>query len=149
MTTTIRPLEQSDFFAWHELYSAYAEFYETPLTDDRAMRVWAWLHNGEHVARGIVALDDDDQLIGLAHVWEFERLLENDKGLYLEDLYVRPENRKQGVATDLINSLKEGAAENKVGVIRWITASDNETARKVYDKLAEKTDWVTYDIALG
>jgi hypothetical protein len=31
-------------------------------------------------------------------------------------------------------------------VVRWITAKDNETARKLYDAVAQKTKWVTYDL---
>jgi hypothetical protein len=31
-------------------------------------------------------------------------------------------------------------------VIRWITAEDNYRARGVYDRVAVRTPWVTYDI---
>jgi hypothetical protein len=32
--------------------------------------------------------------------------------------------------------------------VRWITAEDNYRGRGVYDKLATRTPWVTYDIKL-
>jgi hypothetical protein len=30
--------------------------------------------------------------------------------------------------------------------VRWITAENNETARRLYDRVAQKTEWVTYDL---
>jgi GNAT superfamily N-acetyltransferase len=146
---TVRALEQGDFFAWYELFAGYAEFYNTPLVDERAMRAWAWLHGDESAVRGLVAVDAAGAVIGLAHVQEFQRLLENDRGLLLEDLFVSPAHRGRGVATALINHLKEEARDRGFGVIRWITAEDNATARSLYDSLAEKTSWVTYDLKLG
>lgn len=148
-TVTIRPLELTDLFAWIDLYAGYAEFYDSPLTDDRAMRVWTWLHSTDHQSRGLVAADDDGKLVGLAHVREFERLLENDRGIYLEDLFVAPDSRGQGVARALIDQLKQEAREGGFGVVRWITAADNETAMRLYDAVAEKTSWVTYDLSVG
>jgi hypothetical protein len=37
---------------------------------------------------------------------------------------------------------------NGWAVIRWITADKNYRARGVYDKLATRTGWITYDIPL-
>jgi GNAT superfamily N-acetyltransferase len=145
----VRPLQQGDFFAWYELFAGYAEFYNTPLSDERAMRAWAWLQGDASAVRGLVAVGEDDEVLGLAHVQEFERLLENDRGLYLEDLFVAPASRGRGVATALINHLKQEARDRGFGVIRWITAEDNSTARQLYDQLAEKTNWVTYDLNVG
>jgi GNAT superfamily N-acetyltransferase len=126
---TVRALDKGDFFAWYALFAGYAEFYETPLPDDRAMRAWAWLTGDESAVRGLVAVDQLGAVVGLAHVQQFERL--------------------KGVATALINHLKEEARDRGFGVIRWITADDNATARKLYDQVAEKTRWVTYDLNLG
>lgn len=146
---TVRALEQGDFFAWYELFAGYADFYETPLVDERAMRAWAWLHGDDSAFRGLVAVDETGTMIGLAHVQEFQRLLENDRGLYLEDLFVAPAHRGNGVATAIIGHLKEEAHDRGFGVVRWITDEDNRPARRLYDSLAEKTRWVTYDLKLG
>ncbi len=146
---SVRPLEQGDFFAWYELYAGYADFYETPLPDARAMRAWAWLHGTEAAHWGLVAVDDAGKLVGLAHVREFRRLLENDKGLYLEDLFVASDQRGKGVARALIDHIKSEGRDGGFGVVRWMTDKNNATARALYDKVSDKTDWVTYDISLG
>ncbi|WP_210480995.1 GNAT family N-acetyltransferase [Naasia sp. SYSU D00948] len=145
----IRPLEQGDFFAWYELFAGYAEFTGTALTDERTMRAWAWLHGDKASVRGLVALGEENQIIALAHVQEFERPLENDRGLYLEDLFVSPDHRNRGVATAIVNHLKQDARERGLGLIRWVTTDANENARQFSESLGERTDLVTYDLRLG
>jgi len=150
MTVTIRAVEQGDFFAWYGLFAGYAEFYKTPLTDDRAMRAWAWLHSEDVRVRGLVAVDDDsDEVVGLAHLRPFERPLSGGLGLYLDDLFVREDQRGKGVGKSLIQAVTQQAGEGGYSVVRWITAEDNESARNLYDGIAEKTPWVTYDIPIG
>jgi GNAT superfamily N-acetyltransferase len=146
---TVRPLEQGDFFAWYELFAGYSDSFGVPVEDERVMRAWAWLHGDESALRGLVAVDETGAVIALAHVQEFERLLENDRGLYMEDLFVSPQHRGEGVATALIHHLTQEARDRGFRVIRWRAAEDNETARRLSDSLAEKTSWLTYDLNLG
>lgn len=150
MSVTVRPVEQGDFFAWYGLFASYAEFYKQPLTDDRAMRAWAWLSSDDFSVRGLVAVDDENnEIVGIAHIRPFERPLSGGTGLYLDDLYVRDDERNKGVGKALIQAVTQQASEGGYNVVRWVTAEDNETARKLYDQLAEKTPWVTYDVTVG
>lgn len=146
---TVRPLAQSDFFAWYDLYSQYATFYNEDLTDERAMRAWLWLHDENHLITGLVAVDAAGTLVGLAHFRPFERLLAGGNGLYIDDLFVSPDARKQGVARSLIAAVEQKAKDGDYQIVRWITAKDNDTARRVYDAVAKKTNWVTYDLAVS
>ena len=41
------------------------------------------------------------------------------------------------------------AQERSRPVVRWTTADDNYTARSVYDRHAQRTTWITYDMAAG
>jgi hypothetical protein len=34
-------------------------------------------------------------------------------------------------------------------VLRWITGQDNATAQRLYDTLAKRTSWLTYDMPIG
>ena len=67
---------------------------------------------------------------------------------YLEDLYVDADVRGRGVGRALISSLAEEG--HRAGWLRiyWRTASDNATAQALYDKLARRTGWVTYELDL-
>ncbi|PJJ63468.1 GNAT family N-acetyltransferase [Compostimonas suwonensis] len=145
MSSQIRPLTDGDFFSWLGLYEGYASFYEETLTDEKALRVWSWLSDGAHELEGIVAVDDEGNLVGLAHFRTFARPLAASTGIFLDDLYVAEGSREAGIGRSLIDSVTAIAAQRGASVVRWITAKDNETARRLYDDVAEKTKWVTYD----
>jgi ribosomal protein S18 acetylase RimI-like enzyme len=54
--------------------------------------------------------------------------------------------RGSGAASALIARLERIARERGAGIVRWITASDNLTAQKLYDRVATRTSWLTYDL---
>ncbi|GAA1443790.1 GNAT family N-acetyltransferase [Leifsonia poae] len=146
MTATVRRVDDNEFFTWLDLYAGYGEFYETPLTDEKALLVWSWLTDSSPELTAYFAVNEAGEPIGLAHVREFARPLDGSRGLYLDDLFVSPDARGEGAATALLESLRDRARAEGFSVVRWITAKDNETARRVYDRVAEKTKWVTYDL---
>ena len=66
--------------------------------------------------------------------------------LYLDDLFTAPAARGTGASTALLHRLAEIARDEDAVLVRWITAADNETARRIYDREATQTPWVTYDL---
>jgi len=147
MTVTVRRVEDNEFFTWLDLYAGYGEFYETPLSDEKALLVWSWITDSGNELEAYFAIGDDGAPVGLAHVREFARPLDGSRGLYLDDLFVRPDARGEGAGTAILEALRERAKQDGLSVVRWITAKDNQTARRVYDRVASKTAWVTYDLA--
>ena len=148
MPITIRPVAPSDRASWDALYAGYAAFYKVPQTEAMRDTVWGWLHDGAHETEGLVAVDDHGALIGLSHYRPFARPLSATTGGFLDDLFVTPEARGSGAARLLIEVVATIGRERGWSVIRWITAEDNYRARSLYDKVAEKTKWATYDIRL-
>ena len=146
--TPVRELEDRDRAAWQQLYSGYGDFYKTPLSDEKADRVWAWLMDPNYEAFGLVAVDDNDSPIAIAHYRQFARLLADGIGIYLDDLFTAASARGTGAGTALIGRLEEIARERGAEVVRWITANDNFVGQKLYDRLASRTMWVTYDLAV-
>ena len=146
--TSIRPISTSDFEAWGNLYSAYAEFYQVNQTEEMRKQVWAWLHNPDHEVKGFIAVSEDGSLIGIAHYRAFARPLSATSGGFLDDLFVSPSARGNEVGKKLIEAVIKIGKEKNWSVIRWITADGNHRARGVYEKLAIQTKWVTYDIKL-
>jgi GNAT superfamily N-acetyltransferase len=142
----VRALDQRDRAAWQELYAGYGDFYSTPLSDEKADRVWAWLMDPDYEAFGLVAVDDNDSPIAIAHYRQFARLLADGIGIYLDDLFTAARARGTGAGTALIGRLEEIARERGAEVVRWITANDNFVGQKLYDRLATRTMWVTYDL---
>lgn len=145
-TIFIRPAEPVDALAWRELYRQYGEFYQTPMDEDVLDRVWNWLLDTGHPLNAILAIAPDNAMAGLAHYRAFpEALLGRDAG-FLDDLFVSPAQRGKGVGRSLIKGVAKIAKARGWPFVRWITAEDNASARRLYDDVAAKTRWVTYDL---
>lgn len=144
----VRPVELGDKAIWEELYGAYARFYNSPQTQEMRDTVWQWLNDDKEALFAIVAINKKGNVVGFAHMREFLRPLAASKGLFLDDLFVDPASRGTGAAEALIASIRKMAEERKYSLVRWITADNNYRARAVYDRIARKTDWLTYDIQL-
>lgn len=143
----IRPPVADDRSEWERLYAGYAAFYKVTQTPEMRATVWGWLHDPAHQTRGFVA-EDQGRLIGLAHFRPFARPLSASNGGFLDDLFVDPAARGSGAADALIAAIADEGRKQGWTVIRWITAEDNYRARALYDRVAEKTKWATYDIKL-
>ncbi|MFA9231010.1 MAG: N-acetyltransferase family protein [Microgenomates group bacterium] len=141
----LRSPTAADFDQWAALYAGYAAFYQVDQTDAMRRAVWAWLQDPDHTTSGLVA-ELEGRLIGLAHYRPFARPLSASTGVFLDDLFVEPTARGTGAAAALIAQIKAEARAKGWSVVRWITADDNYRARALYDKVALRTKWVTYDI---
>ena len=148
MPITIRPLAPADRPEWEGLYAGYAEFYKVSQTPEMRATVWGWLMDAAHSTQGLVAVAEDGALIGLTHFRPYARPLAAATGGFLDDLFVAPAARGTGAADALINAVAAQGRAQGWTVIRWITADDNYRARSLYDKIADRTKWVTYDIKL-
>lgn len=148
MSITIRSVEQRDRAEWDALYQGYADFYKVTQTDAMRHRVWSWLFDATHGTEGLVAVNENGKLIGLTHFRRFARPLSASTGGFLDDLFVDPAARGSGAARLLINAVADIGRARGWSVIRWITAEDNYRARALYDQVADKTKWATYDIKL-
>ena len=145
----VGPAGEADRGRWQELYAAYAEFYAEPMTPERFDLVWSWIHDpavgfGALLVRPAAGGD----AVGLAHYRPYLRPLAGSVGGYLDDLFVHPAARGGGAVDALLASLREIGLARGWSKIRWITADDNYRARSKYDRVAERTTWVTYDMWL-
>lgn len=143
----IRAVRASDKAEWAALYAGYAAFYKVEQTEAMRETVWGWLMDSAHGTEGLVA-EIDGALVGLAHFRPYARPLSASVGGFLDDLFVGPAARGSGAAEALITALGDLGRARGWTVIRWITAEDNYRARGLYDRLADRTKWVTYDIKL-
>ena len=141
----VRDLQEGDRESWHRLYAGYREFYECEPSEQVLDHVWGWLQDPDHELGGLVALVDG-KVVGLAHHRSYVRPSEAQTGLFLDDLFTDAEVRGRGVGRALIARLTEIARDRGAAKVRWVTAADNTTAQRLYDRVAERTDWLTYDL---
>ncbi|GAA1738463.1 GNAT family N-acetyltransferase [Microcella frigidaquae] len=140
----VRAIEPRDHQRWRELFTAYGVFYETAFDDAVLDGVWAWLMDAGHPLVCLVA-ERDGALVGFAHLREQPDTFTAGPGWYLDDLYTEPAVRGSGAGTALLEAIAAHARSHGGGTIRWITAADNTRAQGVYDRLATRTSWVTYE----
>lgn len=146
MSITIRSITLSDKTRWLELFKEYVIFYKSKVSDEQFELTWQRIHSDFNMY-GLIA-ELDGQIVGLAHyifrpsTWEVEDFC------YLEDLFVDPKVRGTGVGRALIGELEKIATAKGSKRLYWTTATDNEVARKLYDKVAI-TDFVQYRILLN
>lgn len=133
---------------WNRLYAGYAEFYRVEQSPEMRDKVWGWLQDPQHQVKGFVALDPSGKAVGLTHYRPFARPLSASVGGFLDDLFVEPSLRGGGYAQALIDAVATEGRRRGWSLIRWVTADNNYRARSVYDRVATRTPWVTYDIKL-
>ena len=67
----------------------------------------------------------------------------------MNDLYVDPEVRGEGVGRALIEASADVARERGAHHLEWMTAPHNKTAQRLYDSTgAERSQWVEYELGL-
>ena len=68
------------------------------------------------------------------------------RGIYLEDLFVRPAARKHGVGFALLQALARLAVERDCGRLDWSVLTWNELAISFYKRIGAKhmDDWTTF-----
>jgi GNAT superfamily N-acetyltransferase len=146
MSINIRPITAADKEIWLKLFKEYIVFYKSKLSDEQYELTWQRLNSGFNI-NGLLA-EVDGRVVGLTHYifrpssWEVEDFC------YLEDLYTDPAVRGKGVGRALIKAVEDIAIAKGSKRLYWTTAPDNETARKLYDKVAI-TDRVQYKIYLN
>jgi GNAT superfamily N-acetyltransferase len=67
-------------------------------------------------------------------------------GLYLEDLFVRPQQRKHGIGRALLRELARIAQERNCGRMEWAVLDWNEPALRFYQSLDARPmkEWIVH-----
>jgi GNAT superfamily N-acetyltransferase len=147
---SIAPPQPADYAGWRRLYQGYATFYKMPMDDQIAGRVWGWLLDPGHPLEALIARGGGDGgVVGLAHFRPMPRPLTGTTAGFLDDLFVDPALRGQRVADRLIEAMAELGRARGWTIIRWLTGDNNYRARGVYDRLATRTMWITYQMDLS
>ena len=147
--TEVRDIREGDHDAWRRLFTDYGVFYETAFSDTVLDGVWAWLMDAESDVCAVVAVvstgSTSESVIGFAHYRQLPDTFTAGPAWFLDALYVEPGHRGSGAGAALIDAVAERAASDGGGTLRWITAADNATAQSVYNRVATRTTWVTYE----
>ncbi len=142
---TLRPVQAGDFAAWWPLWQAYLAFYDTTLPETVARQTFARLSDpAEPDFQAFLAIAPDGAAVGLVnylyhgHCWRPEGVC------YLQDLFVAPQARGQGIARALIEAVYQAADAAGRPSVYWMTQEFNAPARVLYDKVGTWTPFIKY-----
>lgn len=92
----------------------------------------------ERPAAGALLADCDGMLAGYAVYFFTFSTFVGRKGLWLDDLYVRPKYRRQGVGRSLIRAVARIGVEENCGRFEWTALNWNTKALKFYDLMGAR-----------
>ena len=104
------------------------------------------LFGARRYAEVLIAETEDEQAVGFALFFHNFSTFLGRPGIYLEDLFVRPDARGHGLGKALLVELARLARTRDCGRIEWAVLDWNEPSIAFYRSLgaAPKDEWVLY-----
>ena len=143
---TIRPATVADVPIILELIRALATYERAPnevtATEESLVKVLF----GEKPAAEVLLAFENETAVGFAVFFQNFSTWLGRPGLYLEDLFVRPEDRGKGYGRALLIQLANIARNRGCGRMEWAVLDWNEPAIEFYRKLGAKPmdDWTVF-----
>ena len=141
---TIRPLEPSDHAEWRRLWTDYLAFYETVLPEEVYASTWERLFDAGRYEPGGLIAEVEGKAVGLVHYILHRTCWAVGDNCYLQDLYADPQVRGTGVGRALIEAVYAKADQAGAANVYWMTQHFNDTARRLYDRIATLTPFIKY-----
>lgn len=146
-TPIIRPVIDTDFPQWQQLWEGYNEFYgrtgASALPYEITLLTWSRFFDAYEPMYALVA-EKDGQLLGLVHYIFHRSTTMMGPTCYLQDLFTVECARGRGIGRALIESVFERAKEAGAQRVYWQTHETNVRGMKLYDKLAERSGFIVY-----
>jgi GNAT superfamily N-acetyltransferase len=142
----IQPAQLSDLPIILQLIRDLATYERAPndvsATEDQLRRVLF----GEKPSAEVLIAREGDEPVGFAVFFHNFSTWLGRPGLYLEDLFVKPERRGKGYGRALLQHLARIAHERGCGRMEWAVLDWNDPAIQFYRKLGAKPmdDWTVF-----
>jgi GNAT superfamily N-acetyltransferase len=104
---------------------------------------------GEHRYAEVLIGEADGEPVGFALFFHNFSTFVGKPGIYLEDLFVKPDHRGAGYGRALLKRLAEIAVERGCGRLEWAVLDWNEPSIGFYRKLGAvpMDDWTIFRLA--
>ena len=143
----LRPVKKEDFHAWQLLWLSYNALYgrhgETALSPEITQTTWSRFFDSYEPVHALVA-ENTGQILGFTHFLYHRSTIQIGPTCYLQDLFIAESARGQGVARKLIEEVYAHANAAGSARVYWQTNHNNTSAMKLYDKIAQKSEFVLY-----
>jgi GNAT superfamily N-acetyltransferase len=140
---TISPLRDEQHDSWMPLWRGYQAFYETDIPAVVSAVTWTRLLDPAEPMGGALAWRDSTA-VGLVHFIEHRSCWTTGNYCYLQDLFVAPGLRGEGIGRMLIEYVYEKARAGGCSRVYWLTHETNTSAMQLYERVAERSGFVQY-----
>lgn len=125
--------------------AAYEKMLDEVIADEKTLTEWIF----DKQKAEVIFLMEEDVEVGFALFFHNFSTFLGRAGIYLEDLYVRPEYRGKGYGKAILKKLASIAVERGCGRLEWWCLDWNKPSIDFYLSLGAKQmgDWTVYRIA--
>ena len=148
-SVTVRPVLRADIPALLEMFTELAEYErltgELAASEDSLARAF---FSEPPLAYGLIAAQGS-HAIGYAVFYRTFSTFLSAPGIWLEDLYVRPDHRTDGVGRALVAAVAGRAVSEGCGRLEWSALDWNEPALRFYRGLDATSmgHWILHRLA--
>ncbi len=149
MTTQLRSATRDDVQVIAELIRGLARFEKLEQEVVMTEELLATGLFGDRPYAEVVLAEDDGRPVGFALFFHNFSTFLGRPGIYLEDLFVIPEQRGRGIGRMLLAHLARLAVERGCGRLEWAVLDWNRDAIQFYERLGARpnSDWTVYRLA--
>lgn len=147
LAAQVSPVERDELEAVLPLIAGYQRFYGAQPDDHRNAGFFARFLQPSDDGLLLKATDQSGAVIGFATLyWTFSSTTAEPVVL-MNDLFVAGQARGTGAGRALIEAARREARDRGVRKLTWMTAPDNATAQRLYDRTgASKSTWLEYEL---
>lgn len=144
---TIRAATPEDIDSLVALIDGYRQFYRQPSDPEGARQFLARRFERDD-AHLLIALDENGAAIGFVQLFPVPSTTSLGTRWILNDLFVVPEARRNGIGSALLQAARALAVEHDVPQLMLRTQTDNMTAQSRYQALGWQRDEAFYTYLL-
>lgn len=140
----IRALTHDDFPNWLPLWI------ENNLGQNNAditAQTWQRLTNTNSNIHGLCAVKSN-HIAGFVHFITHPTTGALTDACYMQDVFVAPQYRNQGIASALIKAVIKHAKSQNYSRLYWMAEKNNQAAQKLYEKIAQPIDFSVHVLPL-
>jgi GNAT superfamily N-acetyltransferase len=139
----VKAIDNHDLDIWLPLWKDYQRFYEVDIPPSVTLKTWArFLDPAEpmHAALAMVG----EKALGLVHSIYHRSAWTTSDHCYLQDLFVAAEGRGGGIGRALIEHVYADAKRRGASRVHWLTHESNHHAIQLYDRIADRSEFIQY-----
>lgn len=143
---TIKPIDSLSFSEWFPLWFDYVQPHITDSNLPLHRTTFERLTSDASALQGVVGWSD--RPLGFAHFYFEPSTWDVAEPCYLQDLYVAPDARGLGLSAFLVDAVVAIARARGSPAVHWRVRESNARAIAFYDRIAKRTDRLSYSIPL-